>query len=64
MDRERYEITYYVKNKSMPNGLETRQYYTDDRALAIAKAKILKDKLGYFPVVVYDNRIQEWVEID
>ncbi len=59
MDKQRYEITYYTEN-----GKKRRTYHTEDRALAIAKAKILKDKLGYFPVVVYDNRIQEWVQID
>lgn len=62
MREKRYEVTYYVQDDNASNGLRKGQYHSDEKDLAIMQAKILKNDLGYFPVVVYDNHIQKWVD--
>ena len=62
MARQRYEITYYVADEDAPNKLRKGQYYTDDEDDAKRQANILKNDLGYFPVVVYDISRQNWVD--
>ena len=57
MDKKRFEITYYTND-----GNRRGQYETEERDLAIKQAQILKNELGYFPVVIYDNQLQDWVD--
>lgn len=56
----RYEITYFTKDEE--KGLRRNEYHTNDKTAAISQAKILKNDLGYFPVVVYDNVNQDWIK--
>ena len=55
-----YEITYYVKDDD--GKTRRNEYEVNNQADAVELAKILRDNLGYFPVVVYDKTNQEWVE--
>lgn len=61
MDK-RFEITYYIKDEDEPNGLRKGHYHTDDITDAQTQARILRNELGYFPVVVYDTLSQDWVD--
>ena len=59
---KRYEIIYYVEDETAPNGLRKGHYHTNELHDAKTQAKILKNDLGYFPVVVYDTYNQSWVD--